>query len=436
MRHNNLIICLLAARSLAFLPSAPIRGIFQLKSSNTEPNPADTELLESAFSKGYKNNETPELDTEQFSLDERTESVDIPKTGISVSETIEDSQRDQFSSVLVPVKTLPGVAQIVTKTNARGSFDPIRYIVALKPPLKSDEEAKKGEVTDYIMTDIPPFSESLAASIRKFIKGGRLVALLMTSRTSVHYDEGPSVFTTRRSHLDDWTAVFPDLAVAGYRLDVPRDSASRFTQKLNGYGPWAWNDALGTFEETGQQLITKEWDTQTIKTMLKKGVIPLVDDDVESTSGRDNTPEGIRRREEGKRLLAIYTPGNTHGTLSYVFPETNVVVSAFTIPIEDIGSDNDGHVAGPSMDTRGYITTSAAGMKKQMESARHLVNNYADRFGIVLPSRSDPFFLDEMNSSERKSILLSIIAQYDLIGEKYSNAGQEEDSEDDDEDDM
>ena len=158
--------------------------------------------------------------------------------------------------------------------------------------------------------------------------------------------------------------------------------------------------------------------------MLQKGILPpedkTEDDEIDETQ---YTPESIRNREQGKHLLAVYTPGHTHGTLSYVFPETNVVVSGFTIPIEDSGVVNDGQYVAPAMDARGYITTSGAGMVKQMESARHLVNTYGDRFGIVLPARDDPFFLDGLEENERKSALLRIIDQYDKIGQVYSQLG-------------
>lgn len=425
----------------AFLQTVPSRSFLVLRSTDTEwignpdPDPDETRLVESLFAKANTNDRSNTHD-EQIPLDEQRADILLPTTGISVSETLEDAQRDQFKTELVPVNTLPGVAQIVTKSSA-GSFDPIRYLVALTPP-RTDVDEKGGEAIldvstqpqHYVMTDIPPYSDRLAALIRQFIgPAGKLVAILMTSRTGVHYDEGPSVYTTRKSGLGDWKAVFPDVEVVGYRLDVPRDCNQLVSQKLNGYGPWAWNNN-GVFEETGRPLITKQWDAQAVKTMLQKGILPPEDKNEDEADENQYTPEWIRSKEDGKQLLAVYTPGHTHGTLSYVFPETNVVVSGFTIPIEDSGSVNEGQYVAPAMDARGYITTSGAGMAKQMESARHLVNTYGDRFGIVLPARDDPFFLDGLEEKERKSVMLRIIDQYDKIGQVYSQLGISSDDDD------
>ena len=423
-----------ASFATAFLQTTPTRTFVSLRS---EPNPEDTKLVESVFVQA--NGQKASNSDEQIPLnDEKRADILLPTTGVSVSETMEEAQRDQYKTDLVPVTTLPGVAQVVTKSTA-GSFDPIRYLVALTPPTEKNEDGEvvpttSTEPQQYVLTDIPPYSDRLAALIRKFMgPSGKLAAICMTSRTGVHYDEAPGVFTTRKSDIADWLSVFPKLEIVGYRLDIPRDCGPLVSQKLNGYGPWAWNND-GVFEETGRPLITKEWDAKAVKTMLQKGLIPPEVEEEQVVDENEYTPESIRQKEEGKRLIAVYTPGHTHGTLSYVFPETNVVVSGFTIPIEDAGADNAGQFSAPVMDARGYITTSGAGMAKQMESARRLVNTYGDRFGIVLPARDDPFFLDELEESERKSVMLRIIDQYDQIGQIYSRLGIF--SDDDDESDL
>lgn len=416
---------LLSSFATGFLhPVAPRRSSVVHSSEEKDP---EIELVESVFKKSHQPRPSGGDDGAErvFSLggdEERKADIHLPTTGVSVSESMDDAQRDRFASELVPVTTLKGVAQIVTKAT-KGSFDPIRYLVALTPPSDVDEDGIPTEPQQYVMTDIPPYSDQLASMIRKYIGSeGQLVGICMTSKNGVHYDEGPGVFTNRQSDLSDWKSVFPGLAVVGYRLDIPRDCSPKITQKLNGYGPWAWNDENEVFEESGQPLIVKEWDTQSIKTMLNKGIVPPQEDEDEDDVG-EHTPESIKEKEAGKRLLAVFTPGHTHGTLSYVFPETNVVVSGFTIPVEDSGAVNQGQFAGPAMDARGYITTSGAGMTKQMESARQLVNTYGDRFGIVLPSRDDPLFLDELSVQDRKSAILRIIDQYDEIGQIYSQLG-------------
>jgi hypothetical protein len=83
-------------------------------------------------------------------LDEQRADILLPTTGISVSETLEDAQRDQFKTELIPVNTLPGVAQIATKSSV-GSFDPIRYLVALTPPRTDVNE--KGETVPVVSTE-------------------------------------------------------------------------------------------------------------------------------------------------------------------------------------------------------------------------------------------------------------------------------------------
>jgi hypothetical protein len=391
----------------------------------------EIQRIESLFQKS-QNHQKLSLEKnndEQIPLDETRGDILLPTTGVSISDAIDEAQRDVFHTELVPVTTLPGVAQIVTKSR-KGSFDPIRYIVTL-----SSSSNSVNTNNCFVMTDIPPYSDRLAAQIRSFMgSNGKLLAIFLTSRTGVHYDEGAGVYTTRTSSLKDWMAVFPNLYVVGYRLDVPRDISPIVQQKLNGYGPWAWNEQLSTFEETGNPRIFKEWDSHTIKTYLQRGLVPPIPAESEEAQGDSEcSPESLRQKEQGKKVLAVYTPGHTHGSVCYVFPEINVVVSGFTVPIEDPGSENKGQIIAPSMDARGYITTSNAGIDKQMESARKLVNDYSDRFGIILPARDDPFFLDQMEHSERNKTLMRIIDQYDEIGKAYSRL--ENTSEDDDDDD-
>jgi hypothetical protein len=84
--------------------------------------------------------------------------------------------------------------------------------------------------------------------------------------------------------------------------------------------------------------------------------------------------------------------------------------------------ENLGEPTGPALDCRGYITTSKAGITRQIESARYLINNYCDRFEVILPSRGDPMFLDE-KEDKRKSFLLGVIDQYKRIGDIYEKLG-------------
>lgn len=368
--------------------------------------------------------------------------IQIPSTGISVTDELEKAQQDKFDSVLVPITGLPSAAQIVTTAND-GITEPVRYLVSLSPPQRlkgasddeednCEEESNEVDTSDpaaqsFVMVDIPPFSTKLLASMRKFLREGKLVAMLITSRDAIHYDEAPAVFTSRRSDLDGWVSAFPEAQVIGYRLDIPRDCRDMITQRLDGYGPWALQEEDGknvTFVETGRPLTYQEWDEDVAKQVMEEGTTPP-DDDSDEDDNDLYTPEAIREREEGKRLLAVYTPGHTFGSLSFIFPEIQACCSGYTIPIEDDRYDetigNTGGT-GPALDFRGYITTSRAGMSRMMESARHVVDTYSDRFMTVLPSRGDPLFVGG-SGENRKEALNDIIDQYDKIGKLYEQLG-------------
>ena len=338
------------------------------------------------------------------------DNVPIPTTGISVSEVLDEVGQTKFDTTLVPVETLPGVAQIVTTSN-NGDLEPVRYLLAAT--ISTTDNSTKL----FVMTDVPPYSIALDASIRRHMgPSGKLTAILCTSRTAIHYNDAPAVFTTRRSDLAKWKDAFPQIHIVGYRLDIPRDCAALVTQRLDGYGPWAATENM-TFVESGRPLLYKEWDEPTKMGIIEHGATPpdgdAIDDD------ENYSPDAIRARQLGKAILAIYTPGHTFGTVSYIFPNLQAVVSGYTIPIE---VDRDQINAGPTLDVRGYITTSQAGMTKQMESARHLIETYSDRFNVVLPSRADPFFLDG-SVQDRRRVLLQIVEQYETIGKVYEQLG-------------
>jgi glyoxylase-like metal-dependent hydrolase (beta-lactamase superfamily II) len=373
----------------------------------------------------------------------------IPAGGISVSDEIEAGQEDRFATQVVPIEGLTGVAQLVTTAAHTGSFEPVRYLVALSPrrPPPSESEASANasvgegrreasassgdaETNSYAMVDVPPFSPRLVGEIEAFMgPAGRLVAALVTNRDSIHYDAAPAVYATRRADPDLWRRAFPDLRLVTYRLDTPRDCRHAATQVLDGQGPFALEEEIGgnaTFVETGRPLTVEEWDRDVAFDVLRGKPVP--DDSNGTLVAADEdakySPEAIREREEGKRVLAVYTPGHTFGSVSYIFPEQGVCCSGYTIPVEDtreetnVGMDSPG----PALDCRGYITTSRAGITAQMQSARKLVNTYSDRFRVVLPARGDPLFVDGQ-AEKRKELLLGIIEQYERIGEIYEQLG-------------
>ena len=165
-------------------------------------------------------------------------------------------------------------------------------------------------------------------------------------------------------------------------------------------------------------------------------------DDAEdsSSSEDDNDPlyssEAIRQREEKYRLLAVYTPGHTFGSVTYIFPKRGICCSGYSLPLEssstlavDDDDDDPASVAGstpiprqgPRLDYQGYMATSAS-RPRQMSSATSLIDNYIDRFRVVLPARGDVVFLDSEKET-RKRELLESIGLYQKMGDIYSRLG-------------
>jgi hypothetical protein len=372
----------------------------------------------------------------------------LPTTGISVSDEMEAALKDRFVTEVVPIKGLRGVAQIVTSSIVLGSFEPVRYLVALSPPPPQPVETGAEERTNdseggpsssstrtYAMVDTPPFSPQLVTRMEAFMGvDSKLAVILITNRDSIHHDEAPSVFSTRRADLALWKQAFPDIQIVAYRLDIPRDCRESVTQVLDGYGPFALVDdgsSNVTFVETGRPLTYDEWDHDIAQDIISGQTPP---DDTDGKVGEDNSDyslEAIRAREDGKSVLAVYTPGHSFGSISYIFPERGVCCSGYTIPVEETRAEENFGMenTGPALDCRGYITTSRAGLSRQMGSAKVLVNTYADRFEVVLPARGDPLFLDG-SLEERKQLLTEILEQYRRIGEVYEQLGITGDSDD------
>jgi hypothetical protein len=378
--------------------------------------------------------------------DDESGDVHIPSAGISVFDEMDASQRDRFVSELLPLRGIDrgAVAQIVSSPIVRDSLEPLRYLVALAPPqVQANATNDDGEPllvnATFAMVDVPPFSPQLAARMRSYMGlQHRLEAILVTSRDAIHYDQAEAVFSNRRADLHQWKQAFPGVQVIAYRLDIPRDCQGMVSQRLDGYGPFAaapTTQGNFSFCETGRPLVYEEWDYKTAQDVLSGQTTPP-DDDIDEAvvleDADDYTPQAIRGREEGKAILAIYTPGHSFGSVSYVFPETKVCCSGFTVPVEDSRiEDNEGFATGPALDVRGYITTSRAGILRQMTSARHLVTTYADRFHTILPSRGGPLTLGG-STQERQEELLATIDQYERIGQIYEQLGITSSSDDSD----
>mmetsp|Transcript_25462 Transcript_25462/g.59180 ORF Transcript_25462/g.59180 Transcript_25462/m.59180 type:complete len:325 (-) Transcript_25462:154-1128(-) len=276
----------------------------------------------------------------------------------------------------------------------------------------------------------------------------KLVAMVTTSRDAIHYGKPKAMYVERRSDLLQWTKAFPEMQIVTYRIDTPRDCRPMVTELLDGEGPWALKeyrrnetDAMPIavrMVETGRPMqrieVTDENNDIVERIMAGEDIKPQ-DDGLAHLY----TPEAIRKREDQYRMLALYTPGHSRGTISYIFPSQRILASGFTIPLEEFGEDieNDRDM-GPALDVRGYIGTSRH-FPLQMESARKLVELYVDRFDIVLAGRrEEPLDLRfQRNERVRKKLLMKLIDAYDKIGKVYHRLGifEDEDEEEEEEND-
>ena len=333
------------------------------------------------------------------------------------------------------------------------------------------------------MFDLPPYSEKLANEIRSFMdpthdalnatspsdgraKKPKLDVILLTNQQSIHYDASPAVYVTRKSDLKKWKKAFPHAETVMYRLDIPRECRDEVTQVMDGYGPWGWEEGdrvetgglgeggeggegkggstveRGRFVETGRPLRTEEWDDDTKSDVLTRGELPpdeMADgDDGDANDDVDDalySPGAIRQREERHRLLAVYAPGHTFGSVAYVFPRRGICCSGYALPLEISGAapaddddDNDdcrspagAAPLGPRLDYRGYMAASAS-RPRQTSSALSLIDGYVDRFRVVLPARGDAVFLDSEREARRRELMESV-GLHRKISEIYGRLG-------------
>ena len=412
---------------------------------------------------------------EEHSIDGDLGDVPIPTTGLSVSDEMGKAQKDRFYSQLVPIAGLgKGVRAVrILSSTTVGAYEAVRYLVRLNRKEEEDidlgldfdeidlemyldddkdESSPDTESTssssssqdkdDFVMIDVPPFSEKLLKEMKSLMgSNGRLSTILITSQECIHYDEAPGVFSVRKADLKKWKKAFPDTVTVAYRMDIPRDCRESITQRLDGYGPWAMVehtdetreiDTGFIFKESGLPFTVNEWDPELAEDIMSGKRKPPDEEEgnesddsvIELDANGQFTPATIRANEEGKRILAVYTPGRTFGSMTYVFPELKLCASGFSLPLEDSREEENPGMdyPGPALDHRGYITTSKAGMSRQIESAKELINNYADRFEILLTARGDPFYFDG-DARDRRETMLEIMGQYEKLGNIYEQLG-------------
>jgi len=384
----------------------------------------------------------------------------------AVDEEANDGPRHQGVARIDTISTLGNVGE-----------EPVRWLVSLGDTINNEDNGDADQES-YAMVDLPPYSDKLADEIRTFMDREHTNAtdvatkskakasmdvILLTNQQCIHYDSTPAVYVTRKSDLKKWKKAFPTAEVIMYRLDIPRECRDEVTQVLDGYGPWGWDESDAgdhsdkiredehcgkkQFIETGRPLIIEEWDDDTKSKVFSQGEMPPDDQVVENDDARTNndgddslySPEAIRQREDKHRLLAVYTPGHTFGSVTYIFPNRGICCSGYGIPLESSGNtasqddyyddfdesqvSTSGAVPpqGPRLDYQGYLATSAS-RPRQMSSALSLINNYIDRFRVVLPARGDVVFLDSEEEARKREIMESV-GLYKKIGDIYGRLG-------------
>ena len=337
-----------------------------------------------------------------------------------------------------------GVARIDTVSSlGNAGEEPVRWLISTgERNFNINNDSEDMNIQSYAMIDLPPYSDTLADEIRSFMdrnsdqdensinvtkRKGNLDVILITNGQCIHYDKSPGVYVTRKSDLTKWTTAFPNANVIMYRLDIPRDCREVVTQVLDGYGPWGFNEENindKQFVETGRPLTIEEWDDDTKSRVLTRGEIPPDDlvsttedgigniDDDNNNDDDDGHEDGeysskaIRKREDAYRLLAVYTPGHTFGSVTYIFPQRGICCPGYALPLDssgggDIFDDNDyddddggngssfGVVRtlppprGPRLDYLSGLPCHV-GFSTTTNVALSLIDNYIDRFRVVL----------------------------------------------------
>jgi len=208
------------------------------------------------------------------------------------------------------------------------------------------------------------------------------------------------------------------------------------------------------FVETGRPLTMMEWDDETREGIIDRGESPPDDDiDVEmatptpTTTNNNNNicaddennndkkddtnlynAQAIHQREENASIIALYTPGRTYGSITYVFPKIQAIASGHSLPMEDRRSYADAggayETAGPRLDSGGYVTTNKAGMDRMLESASYVLDEYVNRFEVVLPAGGEVVDLGDVKDVDRRrDILGGSLDQYKILGKVYEELG-------------
>jgi hypothetical protein len=132
---------------------------------------------------------------EEHDIDGDLGDVPIPTTGVSVSDEMTEAQKTRFFTEIVPITGLgKGVkaVRILSSTTDEGSYEAVRYLVRLSRNYDEDdndnednknrkEETTKAASTpdtssaehsdeEFVMIDVPPFSEKLVKQMVAYLQ--------------------------------------------------------------------------------------------------------------------------------------------------------------------------------------------------------------------------------------------------------------------------
>lgn len=358
---------------------------------------------------------------------------------------------------------LPGAGTIVSENDPFAT----RYLVPLTiPEGEVNESAQVNAAYTYVMVDVPPFSKKLVLEMQTFMatRGRRIrekefteedeenedddepeivepssetiasmapLAILITSKNTIHYPQAEAVYSIRRSELLQWIAVFPNIQIVMHRLDLPRNVrmdlqslAGNNLQILDGAGPYGWeydkqSTKLPTFKELGPELKLLDWDYDKINDLyddenpLNATQIAMDEAETDGTSPRIPTP--IELQISQHPLIAVHTPGHTSGSISYLLPQSRVCASGSTLP------DGTAHY---QYDSRGILSTNEGGLETQGRSGRRLVEDYGGVIQCVLPTKGEILEVEGFTDEElRVGFWEEILGQFDKVSRVYKRLG-------------
>jgi hypothetical protein len=278
-------------------------------------------------------------------------------------------------------------------------------------------------------------------------------------------------FTTKQNNKnggdvngENGSSSSPIIEVIMHRHDVERrqlGNTKLVTQQLDGYGPWEYDlSTTGTdsedndkFVETGDPLVLLNWSTEKIMSLyndptVNATAIALKEaNKLRKQQRKNNANNNTKKPAKGESgssssgnngitITAVYTPGHTMGSMSYVFDmgdSLKVCCSGNTLPDAASGGRE-------RMDQLGSMTTASNknGLLRQVESCHTLLNDYIicgdggdetekdddNTYPVaVLPARGEIVSLAHLPPERQKSFWQDRITQFEKLSRVYTNLG-------------